>query len=193
MKNYIPYIIILLIGVLLGGGLCKSCTDHFRDAGVQADTTIVYKVVKYSSLDLADKTIKLDVPKISKPELVFIPEVQTEIVYKDSIRYIVMQREHYFTKTADAEIWHSGVESRIDSLNIFSTTANITQTYLPKEKKNYLALGIEASYIDRLYIPIYFQYSRMLHKNIEIYGKVIYDLPIECWGVGIGTNVQFGW
>lgn len=184
----IPYIIILLIGVLLGGGLCKSCTDHFRDAGVQADTTIVYKVVKYSSLDLADKTIKLDVPKISKPELVFIPEVQTEIVYKDSIRYIVMQREHYFTKTADAEIWHSGVESRIDSLNVFTKTE--TRIVRDKPKKNTVSLSYDARYTDFLYTPVRLQYTRHVLSFFGVYGYMEWDLISRQQSIGIGASLD---
>lgn len=184
----IPYIIILLIGVLLGGGLCKSCTDHFHDAGVQADTTIVYKVVKYSALDLADKTIKLDVPKISKPELVFIPEVQTEIVYKDSIRYIVMQREHYFTKTADAEIWHSGVESRIDSLNVFTKTE--TRIVRDKPKKNTVSLSYDARYTDFLYTPVRLQYTRHVLPFFGVYGYMEWDLISRQQGIGIGASLD---
>ena len=193
MKKYIPYTIILLIGAILGGGLCKSCTDHFHGAGVQTDTTIVYKVVKYSSLDLAAKTIKLDVPKISKPELVFIPEVQTEIVYKDSIRYIVMQREHYFTKTADAEIWHSGVDSRIDSLNVEMKTVVISKLEKATPKLNRIALGLEAGYCGSPYIPVYFEYGRMVHKNIEVYGRVFYDLSKTSVGAGLGVRTSLGW
>lgn len=189
MKKYIPYTIILLIGAILGGGLCKSCTDHFHGAGVQTDTTIVYKVVKYSSLDLAAKTIKLDVPKISKPELVFIPEVQTEIVYKDSIRYIVMEREHYFTKTDDAEIWHSGVDSRIDSLNVFTKTE--TRTIREKTKKNAIGVSIDAHYTDRLLFPARVQYARKVYSwfGINCYGE--YDLLSRTVGFGIGANLEF--
>lgn len=187
MKKYIPHIVILIIGIVIGT-LCRE--HHFRSItdNTQRDTIFVRDTFEYTKEVLSQST---KVVHQKDTEYIYI-EVR-DTVEKEKKVYVPMPRQYYHTRVKDAEIFHSGIESRIDSLNIFSTTANITQTYLPKEKKNYLALGIEANYIDRPYIPIYFQYSRMLHKNVEIYGKVIYDLPIGRWGVGIGTNVQFGW
>lgn len=187
MKKYIPHIVVLIVGIVIGA-LCRE--HHFRNIvdNPQRDTVFVHDTTEYTKEVLAEST---KVVHQKDTEYIYI-EVRDTIVKEKKV-YVPMPMQHYRTRVKDAEIFHSGIESRIDSLNIFSTTANITQTYLPKEKKNYLALGIEASYIDRLYIPIYFQYSRMLHKNIEIYGKVMYDLSTRLWGVGIGTNVQFGW
>ena len=187
MKKYIPHIVILIVGIVIGT-LCREY--HFRGIvdNPQRDTVFVRDTFEYTKEVLSQST---KVVYQKDTEYIYI-EVR-DTIEKEKKVYVPMPRQYYCTRVKDAEIFHSGIESRIDSLNIFSTTANITQTYLPKERKNYLALGIEANYIDRLYIPIYFQYSRMLHKNVEIYGKVIYDLPIGSWGVGIGTNVQFGW
>lgn len=187
MKKYILHIVILIVGIVIGA-LCRG--NHFRNIvdNPQRDTIFVRDTFEYTKEVLSQST---KVVYQKDTEYIYI-EVR-DTIEKEKKVYVPMPRQYYCTRVKDAEIFHSGIESRIDSLNIFSTTANITQTYLPKERKNYLALGIEANYIDRLYIPIYFQYSRMLHKNVEIYGKVIYDLPIGSWGVGIGTNVQFGW
>lgn len=187
MKKYILLLAILVVGILAGMWGCRTYYVQ-RDMDVQRDTIFVRDTFEYTKEELAEST--KGVPQ-KDTEYIYI-EVR-DTVEKEKKVYVPMPRQYYCTRVKDAEIFHSGIESRIDSLNIFSTTANITQTYLPKERKNYLALGIEANYIDRLYIPIYFQYSRMLHKNIEIYGKVMYDLPTRLWGVGIGTNVQFGW
>lgn len=187
MRSWFPYIIALVVGISAGMWGCRTYYVQ-RDMDAQRDTIFVRDTFEYTKEVLSQNT---KVVHQKDTEYIYI-EVRDTIVKEKKV-YVPMPRQYYLTRVKDAEIFHSGIESRIDSLNIFSTTANITQTYLPKEKKNYLALGIEANYIDRLYIPIYFQYSRMLHKNIEIYGKVIYDLPIGCWGVGIGTNVQFGW
>ena len=187
MKKYIPHIFILIVGIVIGA-LCRG--HYFRSIvdNPQRDTIFVRDTFEYTKEVLAEST---KVVHQKDTEYIYI-EVRDTIVKEKKV-YVPMPRQYYCTKVKDAEIFHSGIESRIDSLNIFSTTANITQTYLPKEKKNYLALGIEASYIDRPYIPIYLQYSRMLHPNVEIYGKVMYDLPMRLWGVGLGANVQFGW
>lgn len=187
MKNYIPYLIILILGIVIGW-LCRG--NHFRGEveNPQRDTIFVRDTFEYTKEVLSQST---KVVHQKDTEYIYI-EVR-DTVEKEKKVYVPMPMQHYRTRVKDAEIFHSGIESRIDSLNIFSTTANITQTYLPKEKKNYLALGIEVCYIERVHIPIYFQYSRMLHKNVEIYGKFGYDLPSQLWGVGGGINVQIGW
>lgn len=187
MKKYIPHIVVLIVGIVIGA-LCRE--HHFRNIvdNPQRDTVFVHDTTEYTKEVLAEST---KVVHQKDTEYIYI-EVR-DTIEKEKKVYVPMPRQYYHTRVKDAEIFHSGIESQIDSLNIFSTTANIMQTYLPKEKKNYLALGIEANYIDRPYIPIYLQYSRMLHKNVEIYGKVMYDLPTRLWGVGIGTNVQLGW
>lgn len=190
MKKYILLLAILVLGMAIGWSYRGT---YYRSAIAQRDTIIQQVTRTYSKFELQKYSFKIDSPKIEMPDYVFFEVESKDTIVKENKVYVQLPIQHYRTMVKDAEIFHSGIESRIDSLNIFSTTANIMQTYLPKEKKNYLALGIEASYIDRLYIPIYFQYSRMLHKNIEIYCKVIYDLPIGRWGAGIGTNVQFGW
>lgn len=187
MKKYLLYIIIFLIGILAGMWGCRSYYVQ-READVQRDTFFVRDTFEYTREKLVENT---KVVHQKDTEYIYI-EVR-DTVEKEKKVYVPMPRQHYHTRVKDAEIFHSGIESRIDSLNIFSTTANITQTYMPKVKKNYLALGIEANYIGGPHIPIYLQYSRMLHPNVEIYSKVIYDLPMRLWGVGLGTNVQFGW
>lgn len=187
MRSWFPYIIALVVGISAGMWGCRTYYVQ-RDMDAQRDTIFVRDTFEYTKEVLAEST---KVVHQKDTEYIYI-EVRDTIVKEKKV-YVPMPMQHYRTRVKDAEIFHSGIESRIDSLSIFSTTANITQTYLPKEKKNYLTLGIEASYIDRLYIPIYFQYSRMLHKNAEIYGRVMYDMPTRFWGVGIGANVQFGW
>jgi hypothetical protein len=105
----------------------------------------------------------------------------------------VLPREYYYTKAKNVEIWHSGIDSTIDSLNVVQENVKITDTYIPKSVKNVIRVGIEADYIERVHIPIYFQYSRMLHKNVGIYGRINYDLQTKMFGAGIGAKVSIGW
>jgi hypothetical protein len=185
MKNYIPYLIILILGIVIGW-LCRG--NHFRGEveKVQRDTIVRYDTVKILRQEMVTK------PVVKKEvEYVYIEKVDT--IYRDSIRYVVLPREYYYTKAKNVEIWHSGIDSTIDSLNVVQENVKITDTYIPKSVKNMIRVGIEADYIERVHIPIYFQYSRMLHKNVEIYGKFGYDLPSQLWGVGAGINVQIGW
>ena len=132
MKKYIPHIFILIVGIVIGA-LCRG--HYFRSIvdNPQRDTIFVRDTFEYTKEVLAEST---KVVHQKDTEYIYI-EVRDTIVKEKKV-YVPMPRQYYHTRVKDAEIFHSGIESRIDSLNIFSTTANITQTYLPKEKKNYL-------------------------------------------------------
>ena len=193
MKKYIPYLVIFLIGAL--AGMWAHRQYHFRDATKmpQNDTIVRLDTIRYSKLELIGKNYNLDVPKIGSPELVYIPTHSLDTIYRDNIQYVTLPRQFYFTETEDAQIWHSGIDSTIDSLNVFRRNATITQTIQSVTKRNALSIGIEASYLNTLSTPIYLEYERMLHKNIGFYGQIFYDLPTRQYGVGIGMHFQLEW
>lgn len=190
MRKYIPYLVIFLIGAL--AGMWAHRQYHFRDATKmpQNDTIVRFDTIRYSRLELATNTYRLDIPKIYRPELVYIPSDSVSIIYRDSIRYVTLPRQYYFTKTEDAEIWHSGIDSSIDSLNVFRQTKVIIQSVT---KRNTLSLGMDLGYSCRAHIPIYLQYEYKLHKNVVAYGRIFYDTPVFCYGVSAGIKLQIGW
>lgn len=191
MKKYIPYILVLVVGFVIGI-LCRP--NHFRDAtDMVKDTLVIYDTTRYSKLELASKSYMLNVPKIERPSLVYIPADSTTIIYRDSIRYVTLPRQYFFTSTDDVEIWHSGIDSTIDSLNVVRKTQEITKTTQPVTNRNALALGLEANYINSPFIPIYLEYERMLHKNASFYARVLYDIPSGSYGFGLGAKVGIGW
>jgi hypothetical protein len=161
---------------------------------VQRDTVTVYDTTRYSRLELVRNTYRLDIPKISIPELVYIPSDSTTIIYRDSVRYVTLPRQYFYTRTADAEVYHSGIDSRIDALNVFHKTQTITKTITQTvTRRNALSIGIEASYMNTLSIPIYLEYERMLHKNVGIYGQMLYDLNARQFGISAGVHLQLEW
>ena len=190
-KNLIILASVLILGIVAGVWLCSELHPAIRNAEPQKDTVVVQKIVGYTSLKLKVNTIKLDIPKLSTMAMVFIPYDSTKIVYKDRVQYIAAEREFFYTKTDKAEIWHSGIDSTIDSLNVVENVVSITNT--PRPNKNTISLGIDASYCNTLSIPIYLEYERMLQKNIGIHGQLFYDLRIRQFGVLLGTSIQFGW
>lgn len=159
---------------------------------VQRDTTYIYEKVPYSRLDLGKMSVQITVPEVDVPKMVFIREDSTTIIYRDSVRYVTLPREYYYTSTNDVEIWHSGIDSTIDSLNIVRKSANITNTYKPKEKKNRLAFGIECGWCQTFSVPLYLQYERKVHRNVIVYGGVFRDVVREENGVRFGANVNIG-
>lgn len=190
-KKIIIGALLLILGIAIGF-LCRP--NHFRDtADMVKDTLVIYDTARYSKLELASKSYRLNVPKIESPSLVYIPADSTTIIYRDSIRYVALPRQYFFTSTDDVEIWHSGIDSTIDSLNVVVKTQEITKTAQPKVKKNHIGIGIEAGFLNSPYIPIYLEYERMLHRNASFYARVLYDLPRQSYGVEAGAKVSIGW
>lgn len=182
------------LGVVVG--ICTPLFDKGmgKDAFevVDTDTTAVYDTTRYTRLELKGKTYRLNVPEVGAKRYVYVPADSATVVYKDSIRYVMLPREYRFTKTEDAEIWHSGIDSTIDSLNVTRKTVYVTTTRTEKYR-NRISLGIEAGYSTIPYVPIYLEYGRMLHRNVEIFVKVYYDVPRMNPGGGIGIRTKFEW
>ena len=153
---------------------------------MQRDTIVCYDTVKILRQEIVTKPVVR-----TEVEYVYIGKVDT--VYRDSIRYISLPREYYHTKAKNVEIWHSGIDSTIDSLNVVRESVKITDKYIPKNVKNHISLGMEANCYQSVSIPIYFEYERLLQKNVGIYGKVGYDLSSGLWGIGVGARLQLQW
>jgi hypothetical protein len=88
----------------------------------------------------------------------------------------------------------SGYEPSLDFIEVYPKTTIIKENVVRSiEKRNSLSLGVEVGYVNIPYIPIYLEYSRMLHKNVGVCAKVIYDIPSRSFGIGAGARVQIGW
>ena len=200
MTDRTRHILQHLVSFLIGAGaamcLCLTCNpikiNNSKDVLVRSDTIVRYETVHYSGLELSRKTIKLDVPEISTKELIYIAEASLDTIYRDSVRYVTLPREYYYTKVRDAEIWHSGVDSRIDSLNVFSKEVYVTDTY-KRQTKNAVILGVEADYRGRLYAPMYLQYERQIKPWFALYGRVEYEAFTGQIGAGLGAKVSLLW
>lgn len=196
--KYTKYIILLAIGVLIGGGMCRTCTDHFR-GGTRSETTdtvYVHDTIKYSRLELTKNSCRLDVPKVSMSKMVYIPYDSVTTIYRDNIQYVTLPRQCFHTKTQDAEVWHSGIDSTIDSLVVFrndmviSKTETTTQTVT---KRHGLSIGIEANYATIPSFPVQLEYAYHIKPWFNIYGYAEYELLRKQWGIGIGAKVEISW
>lgn len=193
-RNLIILASVLILGIIAGVWLCAKLHPALRNTEPQRDTIVVQKIVQYTPLELKDKTIKLDVPRLSTLAMVLIPYDSTKVVYRDNIQYLPAPREYYFTKTDEAEIYHSGIDSRIDSLKIVSLITNFTNvTHVRKEKKHSIELGIEASYARVFEMPMQLEYSYAIKPWLSVYGYAQYELFTKQFGAGAGTKVYIGW
>lgn len=193
MKKYLLYIVIFLIGAL--AGMWAHRQYHFRDTTKmsQNDTIVRLDTIKYSKLELIGKNYNLDIPKIGSPELVYIPTHSLDTIYRDNIQYVTLPRQFYFTETEDAQIWHSGIDSTIDSLNVFRRNTTITQTIQPVTKRNALSIGIEGMYMKSLYVPAFLEYESRIKPWLSAYGKVAYNIPTRDWGIWLGVKMRIEW
>lgn len=189
MKKIVSYIIILAVGVVIGL-LCRPHSLPDTEI-VQIDT--LYETRYYSRLELVKNTYRLDIPKTGIRQYIYVPSDSTKIVYRDSVKYVMLPREYRYTKADGVEIWHSGIDSTIDSLNVEMKTVVISKMEKSTPKHNRVSLGLEAGYCCSPFIPAYFEYGRMVHKNIEVYGRVFYDLSKTSAGAGLGVRASLEW
>lgn len=105
-------IAVIAIGAFLLGTLMP------RSPSPKPERIVEYRDTSYSRLDMG-AVFKLEAPQVSRvPSLLFIPETEVKIEYRDSIRYVVLDREHKFLDNEDVKIWFSGVDPTIDSLQV---------------------------------------------------------------------------
>ena len=181
MKKYIPYILVLVVGFVIGL-LCRprhirEVTERITDTLVVRDTHIIEKPVLvertyYDSLYVA---------------------VRDTIRVKDSVFVALpMERKVYKGEDYLAEI--SGYRANLDRIEVYPKTTTIKETITQSvTNRHALGLGLEANYINSPYIPIYLEYERMLHKNASFYARVLYDIPSQSYGFGLGAKVSIGW
>lgn len=196
-RHILQHLVTFLIGAGAAMCLCLTCNpikiNNSKDVLVQSDTIVRFETLHYSGLELSRQTIKLDVPKISTREMVFIEEASLDTIYRDSVRYVTLPREYYYTKVRDAEIWHSGVDSRIDSLNVFRRDMYVTDTYKRKDWKHEVSIFASAGYDKQVRVPIGVEYTYYPKRWIGVGGKVEHDLISGCTGVYAKTNIRIGW
>ena len=192
MKDSFHSVLWLILSLLTGifVGTCVSPFSHSEEVEVRHDTTFVYDTVKHSRLELAAGTYRLDIPKVGMKEYVYVREDSVSVIYIDSVRYVSLPREYRYTKTEDAEIWHSGVDSRIDSLNVFRKTLEITERHMESRARNRVGVGVEATYYNALYVPAYIEYERMIRPWFSVYGRVGYYIPNQDVGISLGMRLQ---
>ena len=180
MKQILIYIVFLVVGMVTGW----LCRNHFRDEVemVQIDSIVIRDTIReYQPIEIHKETIDT--------MLVFVRE---EIVRNDTT-YITLplERKVYASDEYYAEV--TGYRPSLDYIEVFPKTKIITRSVQNPAPKNTLSIGVEMGYLNTLSLPIYLEYGRMLHKNVEIYGQVSYDMPTRQLGIGIGAKAYIGW
>lgn len=162
--------------------MCSTNQVH-KEVVVQSDTIVFRDTIR--ELQPVEK-------EVIKTETMLVAVTDTIRVHDTLYVEIGRERKIYSSEEYYAEV--SGYRPCLDYIEVYPKTQVVTRTEREvRDISHSLSLGIEANYLDRLYTPIYFQYERMLHKNLSFYGKIGYDLPSELWGVGIGVRAKIEW
>lgn len=181
MKKYISYILVLVVGFVIGI-LCRP--NHIREVTKKVTDTLVVR----------------DTHIIEKPVLVEQTSKETLLVaVHDTLRIrdtlyisLPMETKVYAEKDYYAEV--SGYKPSLDYLEVYPKTQIVKETITQSvTKRNALGIGFEMNYTSYPYIPIYLEYSYLLHRNVEFYARLLYDLPSHEVGVGLGAKVSIGW
>jgi hypothetical protein len=184
MKIITPYIVIFIIGTAAGMCLCRSFFHNEEPVIERADTLVVYD------------TIRMEKPAEVRYEVlterVLVPVRDT--IWKRDTLFVSLPLERKAYKEDDYYAEISGHKPSLDYIEVYPRTTTITKTEVVKTPyKNSIALGLDAGYLGALYIPLYLEYERSLHRYVGINARIIYDLPSKHYGASIGAKVQFGW
>ena len=181
MKKILPFVIILIVGIVIGWLCRQSC-------------------IRPQTIIQRDTLVRVDTVKESYPVSIREEIVDTlRILVRDTIRVkdtlymnLPLEKKLYASSEYYAEV--SGYRPNLDYIEVYPKT-KIVKEYVSQSatSRNTLSFGIEPSYMNTLSIPIYLEYGRMLHKNVEIYGQIAYDLPSKTFGAGIGIKAGIQW
>ena len=193
MKTSLCWLLNLLIGMAVGICLSLVCCNKFprTEQEAQKDTVTIEKKIYYSRLELESNTYKIDVPKFGVKEYVFIPV--DSIIYRDNIRYVTAERQYFFTKTDKAEIWHSGIESRIDSLAVTSTNTIIYETVKADPVRHTLTAYGELGYKNGISATAGIKYLYHPSKWIGVGGSIERDFITRQTGIYGNLDLTLGW
>ena len=181
MKKYILLLAILVIGIVIGWLCRQSCIR--TETIIQRDTLVRIDTVK----ELYPVSIREEIVDTLR------------IVVRDTVRvkdtlYMDLPLEKRSYKREDFYAEVTGYDPRLTYIEVYPKTVYINESVGQSVTgRNTLSFGIEPSYLNTLSIPIYLEYGRMLHKNVEIYGQIAYDLPSKTFGAGIGIKAGIQW
>lgn len=183
MKDKITISVIAIAAFLLGTLMPRSPKVETRDV-------VVYRDTSYSRLSLGNIK-KLDVPEVKGvPSVLYIPETKVKIEYRDSIRYVVLDREHKVLENPDVKIWYSGMNPTIDSIAVR------TRTVIQKEpwKRHSVGLEGESGYYGNFGFMAGAVYEYDIFKWLSVSAKAGYDFYIEKPYVAFGAEIRlYSW
>lgn len=162
------------------------CTSPF---GKDTDTIVD---VRRDTVMVRDTIRELHPVEVAKVRKETIRVEVRDTVWNNDTLYMSLPMETKTYKGEDYRAEVSGYRPSLDLIEVYPQTVYITTTQTMKHR-NRISLGMELGYSSIAQIPIYLEYGRLVHKNLEVYGKVYYDFPRFNPGVSVGVRTMFEW
>lgn len=184
MRNILPYIVVLILGIVIGSWLCREY--HFRNDVKMVQTDTIYRY----------DTIRIEQPKEIRykttTKVIKVPVIDTIRVNDTICLQLPREVKEYKANEYYAKV--SGYKPSLDYIEVYprTTTITTTETIKKKAKKHHIGIGIETNYATAINIPVQVQYSYDIFPWLSVYGYGEYELIREQFGVGIGTQIDIG-
>jgi hypothetical protein len=184
MKKEIIIGALLLILVFVIGIICKPrrierVVDIQRDTITKIDTHVIEK------------------PVLKETRVVDTSYVAIEVHDTTTINDTLYMRLEFETKTYKGENYLakvSGYNPSLYYIEVYPKTKVIKESVTQSvTNRNALAIGLDMNYSSHPDIPIYLEYSYLLHRNVEMSARLQYDLPSQEIGFGLGAKISIGW
>lgn len=135
MKQFVCYIIVLVIGAAAGMFLSRIChTSHPKpETIIRTDTLYLRDTNIYRFPDM--------ISEITIPEETIIIH-DSLIIISDSVGVLPVQQKHY--REDEYEAWVSGYRPQLDSCRVFPETKYVTKTVQDMRKPTRWGIGLQA-------------------------------------------------
>lgn len=166
MKQYIVIAVIAVGCFLLGTLMPRS---------PRIEEKVITEIVRDTIIHTKIESVPV-IKTQSKTEYVYLSKVDT--VWVNDTIYMRLPRQHYFAETDDVKIWHSGIDSRIDSLVNFRSSS---VKYVEKEvwKRHNLYLGAQTGYYSDFRLSVGAMYQYDVFKWLSVDLGAGYDLYLK--------------
>ena len=198
MKKYLPHIIAFAVGALITALVFLLIRANEKKIDQNGELVKTETITKVDTIIVTKEKIKTEiVEKEGKTEYIYIqlpPEVIEKIVYDTTYIYndIPLHKEYFHSRTDEVEIWHSGIQSSIDSLINYRETKVINNVYR-KDKKNSISFGVDVNYAGCFRVPLQLEYTRDVTSwfSVGVYGE--YEPVLRQFGGGATAKVNISW
>lgn len=182
----------IIIAVLIGAILCLVGIGFFCGPDKEKESTENLMEIVRDTVYIRDTVIvEKPIGRSSKVvDTMYVPVHDTTRIH-DTL-YVSLPYEVKTYKGDDYYAEVSGYNPSLYYLEVYPKREVVTKT----EKilrSNLLSFGLEASYADTPFVPIYLEYERMFHRNAGIYARFLYNIPTQSYGFGIGAKICVGW